>query len=312
MSILLPQQGYAEPQQARLAYPMPPMQSSAAPMPLHVAVSMNNLRRASLPGNSRAYSAGLSASIASVVAGGNNNSHEQRQDVGCGGLDQKSGSQRLSPIEDKEQTPEPPLNETQLGYFTSPSRGSGHAKLRGQMEYQPPSSGGVEYSMPTGLEGDSIYRVSPAGPLFPQGSDTEMRLYHAQMPAQGLIPNPEFSFGSPHPVAGQEVGANQAGIYAQPQGPIQDAPPYSQAFPFRGRIGSMASILSQATTDGGATTDGTSSDTERLAYAAYQQAIAPVDTALVTPLDGPPMGLTPPKLVALPHGFQSDARRASA
>lgn len=78
--------------------------------------------------------------------------------------------------------------------------------------------------------------------------DTDQRVHG------GPLPNPEFSFGNNGTVLRKASFASSASV-----SPNVASPTFPQAFLYRNRMGSMASILSQATT-----TDGTSdSDWER-------------------------------------------------
>ncbi len=307
VSITIPHHAQIPHPQVRVAYPMP-LQSNGAQMPLHLAVSMNNLRRSSLPGNARSVSGLPPASAGSGMADYPN--PQQQQDLN--GSDQRARNQRLSPIEDQELVSEAEAeaehDDSQFGYLAGPPRDSGQPHVNAQMQYQ--AFSGDEFPSQARMQGDGVYTVSCVELSSHQSCGADKQFYLAQTPNGGILPNPTFSFGSTKPKTRQDDSSTLDSVYAQPQGSVQDILPSI----YRGRIGSMASILSQATTDGGATTDGTSSDMERypFMYAAYQQAIAPVDTTLVTPLEGPTKGLAPPTMAVLPYGFQADARRASA
>ncbi len=296
-------------QARRGSLPYPPPQGSAinqqsphmragynnnlgVPLPSHLAPSGMDRRRSSLPGNPRS----ISTNSLSVTRRSPVESVQMAQHGSQGSTGRNSG---LSPIADQERTPEAEGANEQGQQFESPTS----AGLGGLRNFP---SGQPGFVLPGHLQADQPYVVQPAGPLFAQNYAMGMV---PQVQQVGPLPNPSFSFGS----GGDRDLPKDA--YAQPQAG-NGVPPFHPASVFRGRIGSMASILSQATTDGGATTDGTSSDWDRVpgAYAAYQQAIAPIDMALQTPQDEVPKTLTNAQahLSAVPPGFQADLRRASA
>jgi hypothetical protein len=287
-------------QQARGAYPAPAHQHGI-PVPLHMAVSVDDLRRSSLPGNARSVSAGPLA--------------QTRSDgLSQGGPAQQEPSaehQRgLSPIEDQELTPD--ASGIQGLNFASSSTHKTAAQYAMGDRMAHHSAVPMTFTLPSHLPAGQMYPVSTAEPMFPQD--------YAAAPATTVpMPNPGFSFGTPQLADATQVHDSDpstatTNAYAQPQSgqsTEQQPLPINPAFHFRGRIGSMASILSQATTDGGTTTDGNSSDWDRNPWS-FPHGIASSDAPLVTPLDAPVGGLVPPAISALPPGFQADVRRASA
>ncbi len=261
------------PQQPRTISTSSIPQPQRTNIPMHVAMSLNNVRRASLPGNS-----------AGIIQPG-------RQ--GMPGVNQG-----------------PPMMMHGAGRSHAAIQDYDEVSPLNYINTQVPSAG--QQSSATMMQQSASSMTTGSGGL--SGSSIDQAL-------QGPLPSPGFSFGNANLDMANQPDMGGSGVLQEnvsPLGSQSSASPleYSANYSYyvpRGRMGSMASILSNVTAT---STEGSASDWERHINATFPNgAIPQVQTPLVATELEKEKSLFPPGMAGVtplaPWAHMGD-RRASA